>query len=172
MTYFVQCGNKALRCLLAYLVLLVVIPGAAHGESGTVAADRYSGYYSREQNDGEIAKASRKSHYIRFYPENRIVRLFIPFPYSRTLSRGVIGQTFEHAINSTTGSAFIQGTFGVLEQRAVANVDFVKKINGAVMFDCDKSAPCRIEFVESGMRVIQKGLVTDHVIAYDYVSDP
>ncbi len=166
-----RCGNDVWWRLLACVLAFSAIPSGAYCESRVAGSDIYTGYYSREENDGKMARASRKSHYIRFYPENRIVRLFIPFPYSSTLSPGVIRQVFDRALNMTTGSTFIQDTFGLLDQRVFVNVDFLKDIDGRFVFDCEKTIPCRIEFVERGMRIVQKGVVTDHVIVYDFVAD-
>lgn len=133
--------------------------------------DIYSGYYSREQNNGEMARASRNSHYIRFYPENRIVRLIIPFPYSTTISPDAIRTAFKSAVSRTSGSAYISDTFGVLEERVVAQLDTIRIIQKEYYFDCGVSTPCRIEFNDNGMKIIQKGMVKDHVTAYDLVPD-
>ena len=133
--------------------------------------DVYSGYYSREQNDGDMARASRKSHYIRFYPGSRIVRLIIPFPYSTAISSDDIRKVFELAANRTSGSAYISDTFGVLEERIVAQLDTIRIIEDEVYFDCGVSTPCRIEFEDKGMNIIQKGIVKDHVTFYDLIPD-
>lgn len=141
-------------------------------DDGAEGADIYRGYYSREGNDGDVARASRNSHYIRFYPGNRIVRLIIPFPYATTVQRGDIRRVFELAAGRTTGSAYISDTFGVLEERVVAQLDSVRVIEGAHYYDCGLSTPCRIEFSETGMTIVQKGLVKDHAITYELIPDP
>lgn len=155
----------------AILLITTLAPGLAYSEPGNIDADAYSGYYSREQNDGELARASRNSHYIRFFPENRIVRLIIPFPYSTTLSADTIRRVFDIAINKTTGSAYISDTFGLLDERIVAHLDSVRLIEGTYFFDCGVTVPCRIEFTGKGMNIVQKGIVKDHVTAYDLVPD-
>ena len=71
--------SSYLICEAVLLIGLLTL-GMAYAGSVQNDAEIYSGYYSREQNYGELARASGKSHYIRFYPENRIVRLLIPFP--------------------------------------------------------------------------------------------
>lgn len=141
----------------------------AEAQDGGV--DIYYGYYSREQNDGELAQASRKSHYIKFYPEHRIVRLFIPYPYSRTVTPETIRKVFDMAISRSVGSAYIADTFGLLDERAVVHLDSVRYIEGKYYFDCGVSVPCKIEFSDELMTIIQKGLVKDHITAYDRVVD-
>lgn len=156
---------------MAVLLIVAVTSGLSYSESAKTGADIYSGYYSREQNDGDMARASRKSHYIRFYPDNRIVRLIIPFPYSTTISTDTIRQVFGIAVNKTRGSAYISDTFGLLDERVVAHLDSVRLIDGFFYFDCGVALPCRIEFADQGMNIIQKGIIKDHVTAYDLVPD-
>lgn len=156
------------------IVLWLCMPPAHADQASPSGAgiDIYTGYYSREGNDGDVARASRNSHYIRFYPENRVVRLIIPFPYAATVDPGDIREVFELAAGMTPGSAYISDTFGVLEERVVVQLDSVRVIDGAHYYDCGLSTPCRIKFNETGMAVVQKGLVKDHVTAYDLIPDP
>lgn len=151
---------------------LCMLPAHADQAGGPEAAmDIHAGYYSREGNDGDVARASRNSHYIRFYPGNRVVRLIIPFPYSTTVDPVDIRKVFDLAANRTPGSAYISGTFDVLEERVVVQLDSVRMIEGAYYYDCGLSTPCRIKFNDTGMSIVQKGLVKDHVTAYDLVPD-
>jgi len=154
---------------LSFLFCLLLFPGQGYAVGGT--HENLSGYYSREQNDGELARASRTSHYIRFYPDNRVVRLLIPFPYPTTLTPDTIRKVFHKASQETTGSAYISGTFDLLDEKIVAHLDFIRRIDGDVMFDCDRAVPCRMEFDESSMRIIKKGLVKDHVTSYQFIPD-
>lgn len=97
--------------------------------------------------------------------------MIIPFPYSTTISSGDIRRVFEAAANRTSGSAYISDTFGVLKERVVAQLDSVRIIEDEYYFDCGVSTPCRIEFEDKGMNIIQKGIVKDHVTSYDLVPD-
>ena len=119
-----------------------------------------------------MARASRNSHYIRFFPENRIVRLIIPFPYATTVSADTLRRVFDIAVNKTTGSAYLQDTFGLLDEKIVAHLDSVRLIEGTYFFDCGVTVQCRIEFTGDGMNIVQKGIVKDNVTAYDLVPDP
>ena len=44
-------------------------------------------------------------------------------------------------------------------------------IDGKRYYDCGVSTPCRIEFDELGMTIVQKGLVKDHATAYQLIPD-
>ena len=158
-------GNQLLRFSVISIIILAI--GLVYSGSGRAGSD----YYSREQNDGDMARASNRSHYIRFYPGNRVVRLIIPFPYSTGLSPNTIRQVFSKAINKTSGSAYISDTFGILEPQLVAQIDSVRVIEGNYYYDCGVALPCKIEFVDKGMNVVQKGIVKDHITAYQLVPD-
>jgi len=131
----------------------------------------YSGFYSREGNNGEMAKTSGNNHYIKFYPENRIIRLYIPFPYSKTVKPDVINSAFDTAAKKSSGSAYIRDKFGVMDESVVAHLDFFRWVDGQVMYDCGKPTPCRVVFDESYMTVIKPGMVLEHKIRYDLVED-
>jgi len=137
-----------------------------HGVSGPVV---FSGYFAREENDGKMARLSGKSHYMKFYSPDRVIRLFIPYPYSTSVKPEVISKVFHEVSKMTVGDAFIRGTFGYLDQDAVANIGKVKNSDDSIMFDCSASAPCRIIFLEKTLKVIKKGVISDHVIVFDYV---
>ncbi|MFC1664209.1 hypothetical protein ACFL17_01090 [Pseudomonadota bacterium] len=165
---------KLIDSALFRLCVLLFFAGASsliHAESTSPNQEIYSGYYSREQNDGDMARSSRKSHYIRFYPGNRVVRLIIPFPYSTTLNADTLRKIFKVVIGKTSGSAYLSDTFGLLDQKIVAHLDSVRLIDGTYYYDCGMAVPCRIEFAVKGMNIIQKGLIKDQVTAYDLVPD-
>ena len=156
---------------LCILLLFIGTSSLTQAESTKSNQDIYSGYYAREQNDGDMARASRKSHYIRFYPGNRVVRLIIPFPYSTTLEADTLRKVFKIATGKTSASAYLSDTFGLLDQKIVAHLDSVRLIDGIYFYDCGVAVPCKINFTDKGMNIIQKGLVKDHVTAYDLVPD-
>ena len=60
-------------------------------------SDIYTGYYSREGNFGEMAKSSGNSHFVKFYPDKRFVRLYIPYPYSEQVASEAINAAFAAA---------------------------------------------------------------------------
>jgi len=152
--------------LLAAFFLALSLSTAARSQDDAAGSGVYSGYYAREDNHGELARQSGHGHYLKFYPENRIVRLYIPYPYSTTVESATIDAVFDEAVKQTSGSAYIRDTFGLLDRPVMAQLDFLKEINGELLFDCGSSNPCRMEFTEEGLRVIKKGIVTDHATVY------
>jgi len=149
----------------------ILLCGAANSASLTPTADISAGYYSREQNDGELARASGKSQFIRFYEGNRIVTLFIPYPYAATVEPAMVRQVFERAVQTTSGDAYLSNTFDLLDERATVHLDRVRLIEGGYFFDCGAAVPCRIEFTDDGMHVIRRGIVNDTTTEYDLVPD-
>lgn len=154
------------------LVSGVFTSGTAFAEESSINRQHiYSGYYSREGNDGKMAQASGNNHYVKFYPENRIIRLYIPFPYSKTVKPEAINSAFNAAVKESTGSAYIRGKFDVMDEPIVAHLDYFRWVDEQVMYDCGKSAPCKVIFDSGFMTVIKPGIVLEHKIRYDLVGD-
>ena len=131
----------------------------------------YSGYFSREQNDGELAKMSGKSHYVKFFAENRFIRLYIPYPFSKGVTSEQIREIFEVVGKKYKVDAYIKDDFGVLDEKIIAHIDRIRRVNGEIMFDCGFSAPCKILFDQDSFKVIKKGIVKDHVTLYHHVKE-
>ena len=100
-----------------------------------------------------------------------MVRMFIPFPYSKTVKPNAINTAFDAAVKRTSGSAYIRDKFNVLEKPAVVHLDTFRWIDGQVMYDCSNAAPCKINFNEKSMTIIKPGVVLEHEILYDLVKD-
>ncbi len=152
-------------------IVSMLFSGAALSAAETKARIVYSGYYSRQGNDGKMAEMSGKSHYVKFYPGNRVIRLYIPYPYSKQLTPSTISKVFKVVNSETTGNAYIRDTFGLLTKPIIAHLDVYRIVDGQVMFDCGSSAPCVIEFTDDAINVIKRGIVKDHVIKYLHVKE-
>ena len=155
--------------LLSLLMLGQVLPATASTDEGAADPVVYDGYFSREENDGKMAKLTGKSHYVKFYPDNRVIRLYIPYPYALSIKPEVMLKVFDKVNSETTGIAYIQGTFDLLDEKIIAHTDLLKRIGGELMFDCGSSAPCRIFFEDNVMKVIKKGVINDNLIHYEHV---
>ena len=164
-------ANRSPLRVTAVTLLASLLCSVADSASQTPATDISAGYYSREQNDGELARASGKSQFIRFYEGNRIVTLFIPYPYATSVKPATIRQVFERALRKTSGDAYISDTFGLLDERATVHLDRIRLIDGGYFFDCGAAVPCRIEFTDDGLNVIRRGIVNDTTTEYDLVPD-
>ena len=165
---------KSILALALALSLIsgIFVSGISFAENSSARAQNiYSGYYSREGNNGKMAQTSGNNHYIKFYPEKRIIRLYIPFPYAKTVQPDTINIAFNAAAKKTTGSAYIRGKFGVMDELVVVHLDFFHWVDGQVMYDCGKPTPCKVTFDDSSMTVIKPGIVLEHKIRYDLVHD-
>ncbi|RLA38726.1 MAG: hypothetical protein DRR06_20290, partial [Gammaproteobacteria bacterium] len=139
--------KTSLFVLIVTLVTGILFSGIslAEEDAGT-QRDIYSGYYSQEGNYGELGETSGHSHFIKFYPETRILRLYIPFPYSKTVKPAAINTAFDAAAKQASGSAYIRDKFGVMEKPIVAHLDTFRWVDGQAMYDCSNAAPCKINF--------------------------
>lgn len=155
----------------ALTAFVIPLCSVADSSSQPAAADIAAGYYAREQNDGELASASGSSQFIRFYGQDRIAELYIPFPYANSVAPATIRQVFDRAAGKTPGIAYLSDTFGLLDEKATVHLDRIRLIDGGYFFDCGASLPCRIEFTDEGMNIIRRGLVSDRTTHYNLVPD-
>lgn len=146
--------------------------GTSHAEQPSVNKQHiYSGYYSREGNNGKMAQTSGNNQYLKFYPENRIIRLYIPFPYAESVKPEAIKHAFNAAAKESAGSAYIRDKFTVMAEPVVAHLDFFRWVDGQVMYDCGKPRPCKVVLDDGFLTVVKPGIVLEHKIRYDLISD-
>lgn len=157
------------RSLMARLLLALGI--AIAGQSYAEKQHIYSGYYSREGNNGKMAQTSGNNQYLKFYPQNRIIRLYIPFPYAQSVKPEAINQVFGKAVKASTGSAYIRDKFNVMTEPVVVHLDFFRWVDGQVMYDCSKPKPCKVIFDDGSMTVVKPGMVLEHKIRYKLVKE-
>ena len=131
----------------------------------------YSGYYSRDENDGELARISGNSHYVKFFEKNRFIRLYIPYPYSVKVKSEDISKIFALVNKRTIASAYIKDDFGILDEKIIAHIDVIRRINGDIMYDCGLISPCKVVFGEDSFKVLKKGIAKDHVTLYHHINE-
>lgn len=132
---------------------------------------RFDGFFVREDVDGSLARMSGTSQYIRFYPDARIVRLYVPYPRSTGLSNDLVRLVFDAANRATAASAYLRDDFGILDEAVVVHLDKVQIVNDRALFDCGLSAPCEVLLDKDGMALISPGLVREHRVEYRLVAD-
>lgn len=135
-----------------------------------VPEEVFQGYYSREGNNAKMAETTGNNIYIKFYPDNRIIRLYIPYPYAKTVKSEAIKTAFDNASKKSSGSAYIREKFGVMEKEVMAHLDTFRWLENQVMFDCGKSEPCKVTFAENSMSILKPGMVVAHKINYSLVN--
>lgn len=166
---------KQVIFIMPFLAVLSFIPAALIAQDRQSDAESgeklmvYNGFFSREENDGKMARMSGKSHYMKFYPPNRVIRLFIPYPYSTTVKAEAISRVFAQVSKKSIGDAFIRGKFGVMDQDVIANIGTVKIGGDVILFDCDSSSPCKVIFMDNALQVVKKGILADHIIEYEHI---
>ncbi len=157
--------------LLLVIIVTTLFSGLAFSGQKKEDVVVYEGYFSRQGNNGKMAEMSGFSHYVKFYPNNRVIRLYISYPYSKQVSAEMISKVFKKVSSQTAGSAYIRDTFGLLDKPIVAHLDVFRRIGGEIKFDCGASAPCTIEFLDGFIQVVKKGIVKDHIIKYEHVNE-
>lgn len=146
-------------------------PQATKEESTTPVPEKiFQGYYSREGNNAKMAETTGNNTYVKFYPDNRVIRLYIPYPYAKSVKPEAIKKVFDNAAKKSSGSAYIREKFGAMENDVMAHLDTFRWVDNQVMFDCGKSEPCKVTFAENSMVVLKPGMVVAHKINYSLVN--
>ncbi len=127
--------------------------------------DIYSGYYSREGNDSKAAEVSGNSFYIKFYPDQWVVMLYVPYPYSLEVKPDLLKKVF--AKIERKSAAYIKNDFGLLKEKAVAHVErFGMVKENEARFECDGMAPCQVIFEGDTLDMIKAGIISNHIIRF------
>ncbi len=135
-------------------------------------ADMYSGYFYRDSDDDRVAKITGKELFLKFYPDQRVVMLYIPYPYSKSLQAETIHQVFSEVIATVKTEAYTRGEFSLLEQDALAQVEFYTSMDGGqYRFECNGTAPCRVKFADDSLEMRKAGMLNDHIIKFNRAKD-
>ncbi len=141
-------------------------------EAASEKVDIYSGYYSRDGNDDRPAKISGNSIYIKFYPDQWVILLYVPYPYSTTLKSRVLHDVFREVKKQAKSKSYIKGKFGSLTKKAIAHIETYEMAEpGKAIFECDGMAPCRVNFSNGYMEMRKAGIVSDHIIKFNRIDE-
>jgi hypothetical protein len=163
--------------IIAGLVMLVVLSasvalvGISHARQLTADIDICSGYYSREGNDGGPAATTGHSIYIKFYPDQRVALLYVPFPYSKTVGAAVLHDVFKNIGERITTKSYVRGKFDLLTEDAVAHMETYETKGSRAVFECDGNAPCVVDFSTDAMMMSKSGIIGQHMIKFDHVDE-
>lgn len=157
-----------LKALLLVLLLGVVLPGAA---LAATAGESLSGFYARAGNNGSPAQAAGNNIYIRFFPERWLGMLFLPYPYAEQVDSATISQVFDTARAQTSSSAYLRGSFGLLQQKATLHIERYGYLEDRIIFECGSLAPCTIRLGEGYLELIKPGVINEHIIRYQHIVD-
>ncbi len=157
---------KQLRVCLLTLALL---PTLGYAAEAIEEADIFNGYYSRVGNDGKPAEATGYSLSMKFYPDQWVILLYIPYPYSNSVSTEVVHKVFAEVKQTVTESAYVKSDFGLLEQAATVSIEPYGIENDRALFDCGGSGTCATIFFKDALHIVKTGIINDHIIKYNRV---
>lgn len=155
--------------LIGMLLTIAAFPGIILSAQHSNTVENLSGYYSRDGNNGSPSRTTRNNIYIKFFEERWIAILYIPYPSATSVESSVIGKVFQEAKKKTTGSAYLRGKFGLLEEPATVHIEKYSYLEDRVLFECGSLAPCTIRFSEDYLELIKPGIITEHIIKYNHV---
>ena len=162
--------KRDLHILLLAVVTMLSLGILPLTVNSSTRNDIFSGYYSRAGNDDRAAKITGNSIYIKFYPDNWVIMLYVPYPYSLSLEPDVISRVFEEIKSRNDGKAYLKSRFDILDEKAIAHTEtFTFEEKSKVRFECDSMAPCVVEFDENGLDMIKAGIINKHIIRFDRI---
>ena len=156
--------------LLALILLLAGLPGSVFASNSTSLNESLSGYYAREGNDGSPAQAAGNNIYLRFFPERWLAILFLPYPAAQQVDSSTITRVFAAARAQTTSSAYLRGTFDLLEQKATLQIERYGYLEDRIVFECGSLAPCTIKLGDGYLELIKPGVINEHIIRYRHIT--
>jgi hypothetical protein len=163
------------KILPALLLLIALLPCKEAFSADTVTPDEstqresLSGFYARDGNNGSSAVAAGNNIYIRFFPEQWLGMMFLPYPYAEQVAPATIHSVFDAARAQARGSAYLRGTFGELDEKATLHIERYGYLEDRILFECGSLAPCTIRFGDGYIELIKPGMINEHIIRYNHV---
>ena len=155
--------------LFASMLLLSALPGSSFASGAQAVGESLSGHYAREGNDGSPAEAAGNNIYIRFFPEQWVAMLFLPYPYAKQVDSATIVDVFDAARARTDSSSYLRGSFDLLEKKATVSIERYGYLEDRVLFECGSLAPCTIRMGEGYLELIKPGMINEHIIRYQHI---
>lgn len=158
------------RVLSTFFILSILLVGGIQPAVANENVDIFSGYYSRDREDGKAAEIAGVSKYVKFYPDHWVVMIYIPYEYSLGLSPTMIHAALEDIKSQAKTKSYFKAKFGELTEVAVAHAEIYRIMDdGQIEFECDGTAPCRAKPSGDTMEVRKAGMLSDHIIPYNRV---
>jgi hypothetical protein len=98
--------------------------------------------------------------------------MFLPYPYAKQVAPAAIDNVFDTARAQASGSAYLRGTFGELDEKATLHIERYGYLEDRVLFECGSLAPCTIRFGDGYIELIKPGMLNEHIIRYNPVVIP
>ena len=165
---------KHMRRLSTIVPILVIIAGHAASSLAAPAAGSTAitaGHFSREGNSQSPSETTRNNIYIKFFDNQWIAVMHVPYPYATTVDSATITHAMEQAKKKTNTSSYLRGTFGHLEEPATIQIEKYGHIEDRIVFECGSLSPCTIKLGEGYLELIKPGVINEHIIKYNHVVD-
>lgn len=153
-----------MRTLLPGLLIAMILAGNAYSST---PRESLNGYYAREGNDDSPAQAAGNNIYIRFFPEQWLGMMFLPYPYAKQVAPETIHSVFGIARAQARSSAYLRGTFGELDEKATLQIERYGYLEDRIVFECGSLAPCTIRFGDGYIELIKPGMINEHIVRYN-----
>lgn len=158
--------NLPAACLAGLFLLIAGATAVAD------PADMYSGYFYRDSDDDRVARITGNELFLKFYPDQRVVMLYVPYPYSKSLQAETIHQVFSQVIEKVKTETYTRGKFSLLEEDTLAHVEFFTSMDeDQYRFECNGTAPCRVKFADDSLEMRKAGMLNDHIIKFNQAKD-
>ncbi len=163
--------NKILNINLSAIFFAFLIISTTAFSASAGAVDIYSGHFARAGNNQSPSATSKSNIYIKLFENQWVAMLYVPYPYAKTVPAPVINKVFQQAKTLTTGSAYLRGDFGQLEELATVQIEKFGYLDDRLIFECGALSPCTIKLHDSYLELIKPGVINEHIIKYDHVAD-
>lgn len=165
---------KYIHRISTLVPILVVIAGYAASSFSAPAAgntDIKAGHFSREGNSQSPSKTTGNNIYIKFFENQWIAVMHVPYPYATSVDAASITKAMEQAKKKTSTNSYLRGTFGHLEEAATIQIEQFGYIEDRIVFECGSLAPCTIKLGDGYLELIKPGVINEHIIKYNHVVD-
>lgn len=160
------------KVYFSFIMTVIMLISVSIQPLAAEEVDIYTGYYSRDREDGKAAEIAGVSKYVKFYPDKLVVMIYIPYEYSQGLSSNEIHAALNDIKLRVRPESYNKDKFGALTELTVAHVELYRAMDdGQLEFECDGTAPCRARFEGDSMLLRKAGMVSDHISGYNRVVD-
>ena len=156
------------------LAATITLSGSAFSAQTTDSSDIFSGYYAREGNNGSPSRTLHHNVYMKLYAKDGqqwVALLHIPLPYASTVDEAVIPKIFTNIRKRLNASSFVRDTFGYLKEKATVQFERFGYMQDKLIFECGSLSPCTIKPADGYLELIKPGMLNEHIIKYNHITE-
>ena len=154
------------------LVCLMIISSVFSDKASSVERldmlENPHGFYAREGNNTSSSGTAGNNIYIKFFQNQWIAMLYVPYPYASSVEPRAINAVFDEAKKQITSSSFIRGKFGHLDEKATLQFERYGYLDDQIVFECGALSPCTIKMSDGYLELIKPGVINEHIIKYNH----